>query len=61
MQISAEPVSNWGPCGWKAELLQIRQPCPPFSTVVIYRKSVVKRGHEAGRVLQLEERLELIA
>ena len=29
VQISAEPGSNWGPCGRKAEILQLRQPCPP--------------------------------
>ena len=27
-QISGEPVWNWGPCGLKAEILQLRQPCP---------------------------------
>ena len=26
IQISAEPGSNWEPCGQKAEILQVRQP-----------------------------------
>ena len=30
-QISAEPGSSWGPCGRKAEILQLRQPCPPIN------------------------------
>ena len=29
IQISAEQGSNWGPYGWKAEILQLRQPYSP--------------------------------
>ena len=30
--MSAEPGSNLGPCGRKAEILQLRKPCPPNLT-----------------------------
>ena len=36
IQILAEPGSNWGPCGRKAEIFQLRQPCPPINMFRFY-------------------------
>ena len=44
IQISAETGSNWGPCGRKADILHLRQPCPTCSfkyEVCFHRYSLV--------------------
>ena len=37
IQISVERESNWRPCGWKAKILQLHQPCPPTMKSVAFK------------------------
>ena len=38
------PGLNWGPCGRKAEILQLRQPCPSYYLQKIEKEKRTKPG-----------------
>ena len=56
IQISAEPGLNWGPCGQKAEILQLCQPCPPmYYSVWITHYDKNDVSESSSTILQITE------